>query len=251
MSEAPLIELRNVSKSFGGVRAVDGVSLNLKRGEVLGLLGHNGAGKTTLIKMLSGVFPADQGEFFVRGERVEIRSTKDAKDLGIETIYQTLALSENLDSVANLFLGREKKLFLGFMDEVAIERAARDVLDRMNLRLPGLNKLVSNLSGGQRQAIAIARAIYFDAEVLIMDEPTAALGPEETLRVGDIIRELAGQGIGIVLISHDIHDVFQLADRLLVMRNGRMVGTVPTLDVTEDEALAMIIAGTLPSALSV
>ena len=250
MSEAPLIELRNVSKSFGGVRAVDGVSLTLKRGEILGLLGHNGAGKTTLIKMLSGVFPADHGEFYVRGERAEIRSTKDAKDLGIETIYQTLALSENLDSVANLFLGREKKLFLGFMDEVAMERAARDVLDRMKLRLPGLSKLVSNLSGGQRQAIAIARAIYFDAEVLIMDEPTAALGPEETRRVGDIIRELAGQGIGIVLISHDIHDVFQLADRLLVMRNGRMVGTVPTLDVTEDEALAMIIAGTLPSALS-
>lgn len=250
MSEAPLIELRNVSKSFGGVRAVDGVSLTLKRGEILGLLGHNGAGKTTLIKMLSGVFPADQGEFYVRGERVEIRSTKDAKDLGIETIYQTLALSENLDSVANLFLGREKKLFLSFMDEIAMERAARDVLDRMKLQLPGLNKLVSNLSGGQRQAIAIARAIYFDAEVLIMDEPTAALGPEETRRVGDIIRELAGQGIGIVLISHDIHDVFQLADRLLVMRNGRMVGTVPTLDVTEDEALAMIIAGTLPLALS-
>ena len=250
MSEAPLIELRNVSKSFGGVRAVDGVSLTLKRGEVLGLLGHNGAGKTTLIKMLSGVFPADHGEFYVRGEHVDIRSTKDAKDLGIETIYQTLALSENLDSVANLFLGREKKLFLGFMDEVAMERAARDVLDRMKLRLPGLSKLVSNLSGGQRQAIAIARAIYFDAEVLIMDEPTASLGPEETRRVGDIIRELAGQGIGIVLISHDIHDVFQLADRLLVMRNGRMVGTVPTLDVTEDEALAMIIAGTLPSALS-
>ncbi len=249
MTDAPLIELKDIRKSFGGVRAVDGVSLTLRRGEVLGLLGHNGAGKSTLIKMLSGVFPADSGEFYVRGVKSDIRSTWDAKALGIETIYQTLALSENLDSVANLFLGREMTSFAGFMDEVAMERAARDVLDRMKLRLPGLHKLVSNLSGGQRQAIAIARAVQFNAEVLIMDEPTAALGPEETQRVGEIIVELASQGIGIVLISHDIHDVFRLAHRLLVMRNGQMVGTVRTEEVTEEDALAMIIAGTLPAAM--
>ncbi len=249
MTDAPLIELRDVTKAFGGVHAVDRVSLRLERGEVLGLLGHNGAGKSTLIKMLSGVFPADSGEFFVRGEKVDIRDPRDAKELGIETIYQTLALSENLDSIANLFIGREKTSFLGFMDEVRMERAARETLERMKFNLPNLATLVSSLSGGQRQAIAIARAVLFKAEVLIMDEPTAALGPEETAKVGDLIRELASQGIGIILISHDIHDVFALADRMLVMRNGKMVGTVPTKDVTEDEALAMIIAGNLPSAL--
>jgi len=248
--EAPLIELRNVSKAFGGVHAVDDVSLQLNRGEVLGLLGHNGAGKSTLIKILSGVFPADSGEVFVRGRQVDIRSTRDAKLLKIETIYQTLALSENLDAVANLFLGREMTSFLGFMDEVAMESAARATLARMKLNLPGLDRVVSDLSGGQRQAVAIARAVHFNAEILVMDEPTAALGPEETAKVGELIRELAAQGIGIILISHDIHDVFILADRLLVMRNGRTVGTVRTADVTEDEALAMIIAGSLPAGLA-
>jgi len=250
MTDAPLIELRNVSKAFGGVRAVDDVSLQLHRGEVLGLLGHNGAGKSTLIKILSGVFPADSGEVFVRGRQADIRNTHDAKLLKIETIYQTLALSENLDAVANLFLGRETTSFLGFMDEVAMESAARATLARMKLNLPGLDRVVSDLSGGQRQAVAIARAVHFNAEILVMDEPTAALGPEETAKVGDLIRELAAQGIGIILISHDIHDVFVLADRLLVMRNGRTVGTVRTADVTEDEALAMIIAGCLPAVLA-
>jgi len=245
-----LIELKDVSKSFGGVHAVDRVSLQLDAGEVLGLLGHNGAGKSTLIKILSGVFSGDSGEIFVKGQKVDIRSPKDARYLGIETIYQTLALSENLDCVANLFLGREKTSFLGFMDDVAMENAARETLARMKFNLPQLDKLVSDLSGGQRQAIAIARAIYFNAEVLIMDEPTAALGPEETAKVGQLIRDLAAQGIGIILISHDIHDVFALADRMLVMRNGKMVGTVRTADVSEDEALAMIIAGNLPAVMT-
>lgn len=250
MTDAPLIELSHVSKSFGGLRAVEDVSLALHPGEVLGLLGHNGAGKSTLIKMLSGVFPADRGEIRVNGAPVQIRSTRDAKALGIETIYQTLALSENLDSVANLFLGRERTSFLGFMDDMAMESAARKTLERMKLRLPNLANLVSTLSGGQRQAIAIARAIHFNARILIMDEPTAALGPEETAKIGDLIRELASQGIGIILISHDIHDVFELAQRLVVMRNGRVVGAVRTADVTTDEALAMIIAGTLPTRMN-
>ena len=250
MTGIPLVELSHIVKSFGGVRAVDDVSLTLQPGEVLGLLGHNGAGKSTLIKILSGVFPADTGEIKVNGIPASIRSTRDARALGIETIYQTLALSENLDSVANLFLGREKTSFLGFMDDMAMENAARQTLERMKLRLPNLANLVSTLSGGQRQAIAIARAIHFNARVLIMDEPTAALGPEETAKIGDLIRELASQGIGIILISHDIHDVFELAHRLVVMRNGRVVGAMKTADVTKDEALAMIIAGTLPTRIS-
>jgi len=242
----PLVELRHITKTFGGVHAVDDVSIELAPGEVLGLLGHNGAGKSTLIKILSGVFPADGGDILINGKPVAIRSTRDAKALGIETIYQTLALSENLDSVANLFLGRELTGRFGFMNDEAMEQAARGTLERMKLRLPSLTNLVASLSGGQRQAVAIARAIHFNARILIMDEPTAALGPEETRKVGALIRELSAQGIGIILISHDIHDVFDLAHRLVVMKNGRLVGAVRPTDVSHDEVLAMIIAGAMP-----
>jgi len=242
----PLVEFRHIFKTFGGVHAVEDVSLELGEGEVLGLLGHNGAGKSTLIKILSGVFGADSGEIRFAGEPVTLRSTRDAKALGIETIYQTLALSENLDSVANLFLGRELTGWLGFMNEEAMEEQTRLTLERLRLRLPQLSNLVASLSGGQRQAAAIARAIHFNAKVLIMDEPTAALGPEETRKVGALISELARQGIGIILISHDINDVFDLASRLAVMKNGRLVGAARTADVTKDEVLAMIIAGKLP-----
>lgn len=245
----PLVEFRNIVKTFGGVHAVENVSLDLAEGEVLGLLGHNGAGKSTLIKILSGVFPADSGEIRVAGKPVVIRSTRDAKSLGIETIYQTLALSENLDSVANLFLGRELSGWLGFMNEEAMEEQTRLTLERLKLRLPNLSHLVASLSGGQRQAVAIARAIHFNAKVLIMDEPTAALGPEETQKVGALISGLSQQGIGIILISHDIHDIFDLASRLAVMKNGRLVGVVKTAHVTTDEVLAMIIAGKLPQGL--
>ena len=242
----PLVELRRITKTFGGVHAVESVSIEVGRGEVVGLLGHNGAGKSTLIKILSGVFPADSGEIRIDGQPLAIRSPRDAKAVGIETIYQNLALSENLDSVANLFLGREITGRFGFMNEEAMEMAARGTLERMKLRLPSLTNLVASLSGGQRQAVAIARAIHFNARVLIMDEPTAALGPEETRKVGTLIRELAGQGIGIILISHDIHDVFGLADRLVVLKNGRLVGTVQPDDVSKDEVLSMIIAGAVP-----
>ena len=160
----------------------------------MGLLGHNGAGKSTLIKVLSGVYPPDQGEIRVAGQPVRIESTRDAKALGIETIYQNLALAENLDAVANLFLGRERYTRFGFLDEEAMEHETRRMLDRMKLRLPSLRNEVSRLSGGQRQAIAIGRAVYFDAKILIMDEPTAALGPEETAKVGELIRELKTPG---------------------------------------------------------
>jgi D-xylose transport system ATP-binding protein len=246
---APLVEMRGVSKTFGGVHAVDNVSVELAAGEVLGLLGHNGAGKSTLVKILSGVLAADAGEIRLDGRAVEIRSPRDAKALGIETIYQSLALTDNLDATANLFLGRELTGRLGFLREEAMEHAARGTLGRMRLQLPSLQAAVSSLSGGQRQAVAIARAVHFNARVLIMDEPTAALGPEETRKVGALIRELARQGIGIVLISHDIHDVFDLADRLTVMKNGRLVGTCRTAEVSKDEVLGMIIAGELPRAL--
>ena len=246
-----LVELRNIVKTFGGVLAVENVSLELAEGEVLGLLGHNGAGKSTLIKILSGVFPADSGEIKIAGQPVSIRSTRDAKSLGIETIYQTLALSENLDSIANLFLGREMADRFGFMNEEAMEDQARRTLERLKLRLPSLTRLVASLSGGQRQAVAIARAIHFNAKVLIMDEPTAALGPEETQKVAALIASLSSQGIGIMLISHDIHDIFDLASRLAVMKNGKLIGVVKTSEVTKDEVLAMIIAGKMPERLLV
>ena len=237
---APLVELRRISKAFGGVHAIEDVDVDLFPGEVVALLGHNGAGKSTLIKVLSGVHPPDRGEIRVAGNPVRIESTRDAKALGIETIYQNLALAENLDAVANLFLGRERYTRFGFLDEETMEHETRRMLDRMKLRLPSLRSEVSRLSGGQRQAIAIGRAVYFDAKILIMDEPTAALGPEETAKVGDLVRELKTQGIGIFLISHDIHDVFDLADRITVLSHGRVVGTMRTADVSKDDVLSMI-----------
>lgn len=244
---SPLVELRGISKTFGGVHALENVDVDLTAGEVVALLGHNGAGKSTLIKVLSGVYPPDQGEIRMGGQPVRIENTRDAKALGIETIYQNLALAENLDAVANLFLGRERYTRFGFLDEETMEHETRRMLDRMKLRLPSLRNEVSRLSGGQRQAIAIGRAVYFDAKILIMDEPTAALGPEETAKVGELVRELKTQGIGIFLISHDIHDVFDLADRITVLSHGRVVGTVRTSDVTKDDVLSMIILGRLPA----
>lgn len=243
MSPTPLVEMRNISKAFGGVHAVEDVSIDVLPGEVVGLLGHNGAGKSTLIKILAGVHTPDSGQILIDGKTVEIRSPRDARAHGIETIYQSLALADNLDATANLFLGRETVSRFGVLDEEAMEHQARKVLDRLRLRLPSLHEIVANLSGGQRQAVAIGRAIHFNARVLIMDEPTAALGPEETAKVGDLVRALAGEGIAIFLISHDIHDVFALSDRLSVLKNGRLVGTVRTDEVTKDEALAMIIMG--------
>jgi len=243
----PLVELRGISKTFGGVHALENVDVDLSAGEVVALLGHNGAGKSTLIKVLSGVYPPDQGEIRVAGKPVRIENTREAKALGIETIYQNLALAENLDAVANLFLGRERFTRFGFLDEETMEHETRRMLDRMKLRLPSLRNEVSRLSGGQRQAIAIGRAVYFDAKILIMDEPTAALGPEETAKVGELVRELKTQGIGIFLISHDIHDVFDLADRITVLSHGRVVGTVRTSDVTKDDVLSMIILGRMPA----
>jgi D-xylose transport system ATP-binding protein len=242
----PLVELRDISISFGGIKAVDGVSLDLMPGEVVGLLGHNGAGKSTLIKILSGAYAADSGEIFVNGERAEIASPRDAKRYGIETIYQTLALADNVDAAANIFLGRELVTRWGTLDDVAMEAAARGVMKRLNPHFVRFKEPVRALSGGQRQSVAIARAIHFDARVLIMDEPTAALGPAETKQVGDLILQLKAQGIGIFLISHDIHDVFDLADRISVMKNGRLVGTARVSDVTKDEALGMIILGKCP-----
>jgi D-xylose transport system ATP-binding protein len=244
----PLVEMRNISVAFGGLKAVDNCTVNLFNGEVVGLVGHNGAGKSTLIKVLSGANKADSGEIYISGELATINNPRDAKHYGIETIYQTLALAENIDAASNLFLGREIVTRWGTLDDVAMEAATRSVMGRLNPNFQRFKNPVKTLSGGQRQSVAIARAIYFNARILIMDEPTAALGPAETAQVRDLIRQLKKEGIGIFLISHDIHDVYDLSDRITVMKNGRIVGTVNKTEVTTDEILGMIIAGTLPKA---
>jgi D-xylose transport system ATP-binding protein len=244
--EHPLVQMRDIRVSFGGVRAVDDVSVDLRAGEVIGLVGGNGAGKSTLMRVLSGAHPADSGQILIDGKLVSITNPRDAKTHGIETIYQTLALADNIDAPGNMFLGRELLRRDGALDDDAMESATRSVMKRLNPNFKNFSTAVGWLSGGQRQAVAIARAIHFNARILIMDEPTAALGPAETAQVRTLIQQLKAEGIGIFLISHDIHDVFDLADRISVMLHGRLVGTVNKTEVTTDEVLAMIIMGKLP-----
>jgi D-xylose transport system ATP-binding protein len=241
--QTPLVEMRDIHVSFGGVRAVDGVTVDLHEGEVVGLVGGNGAGKSTLMRVLSGAHPADSGEILINGAAQAITNPRDAKKFNIETIYQTLALADNVDAPANVFLGREITTRWGTIDDGAMEDATRKVMARLNPNFTRFAQPVKSLSGGQRQAVAIARAVYFNARILIMDEPTAALGPAETAQVRDLIRQLKSEGIGIFLISHDIHDVFDLSDRIAVMYHGRIVGIVNKADVTTDEVLGMIILG--------
>ena len=238
----------NIHKRFGGVHAVNGVSIDLYPGEVAGVLGHNGAGKTVLMKALSGAIPSDEGEIRINGDKVRIESPRDARKFGIETIYQTLALADNLDAPNNLFLGREIMTKYGALNDRAMENEARKVIARLNPNFKNITDAVKNMSGGQRQSVAIARAIYFNAKILIMDEPTAALGPQETAMVSELIKQLKSEGIGIFLISHDLHDVFDLSDRVSVIKNGKLIGTRRTKDVTKDEVLGMIIMGKLPKA---
>jgi D-xylose transport system ATP-binding protein len=246
----PLIEMRDIRVSFGGVHAVDGVSVDLNAGEVVGLVGGNGAGKSTLMRVLSGAHVADSGQILLDGKEISIHNPRDAKALGIETIYQTLALADNVDAAANLFLGRELTTRFGSLDDAAMESATRKVMGRLNPRFKNYKTPVKSLSGGQRQSVAIARALHFNARILIMDEPTAALGPAETAQVRELVTQLKSEGIGIFLISHDIHDVFDLSDRIAVMLQGKLVGVVDRDKVTKDEVLAMIIMGKLPAEIS-
>jgi D-xylose transport system ATP-binding protein len=243
-----LVEMRGIRLGFGGVQAVDDVSVDLFPGEVVGLLGHNGAGKSTLVKVLSGACRPDRGDILVDGAPAEIRSPRDARRYNIETIYQSLALAETLNAAQNLFLGRELVSPLGFLDEGAMQAETRAIMRRLNPGFASFAAPVRALSGGQRQAIAIARAVHFEARILIMDEPTAALGVEETAMVAGLVAALKRQGIGIFLISHDIREVMALCDRVSVMKTGRLVGTVRVADVTEEDILGMIVLGKPPGA---
>ena len=242
----PLVEMRNINIAFGGVHAVRDVSVDLFPGELVGLVGHNGAGKSTLMRALSGAHPADSGEVLIDGQPVMIKNPRDAKNLAIETIYQTLALAENIDAPGNMFLGRELTTRVGSLDDSSMESETRKIMYRLNPNFTNFKQPVQHLSGGQRQAIAIARAIYFNARILIMDEPTAALGPTETAQVHALVKQLKSEGIGIFLVSHDIHDVFDLSDRICIMYHGRVVATVKPDEVTSDEVLGMIILGKRP-----
>ena len=245
-SGTPLCEFRDIKVSFGGLHAVAGVSIDLYPGEVVAIVGGNGAGKSTLVHTLSGAHPADEGEILINGQKVLIHNPRDARGYGVEVIYQKLALADNIDAAANVFLGRELTTRNGSLDDEAMDAATQKVMQRLNPRFKNLKTAVKSLSGGQRQSVAIARAVHFNARILIMDEPTAALGPAETAQVRELITQLKAEGIGIFLISHDIHDVFDLADRISVMLQGKLVGTVNKNEVTKDEVLAMIIAGKKP-----
>jgi D-xylose transport system ATP-binding protein len=246
----PLVAMRNINVAFGGVHAVRDVTIELYPGEVVGLVGGNGAGKSTLMKTLSGAQKPDSGEMYVDGKQATITNPRDAKAYAIETIYQTLALADNIDAPANVFLGRELSTPWGTLDDSAMEDATRKVMRRLNPNFKNFAAAVRSLSGGQRQAVAIARAVHFNARVLIMDEPTAALGPAETAQVRDLVRQLKNEGLGIFLISHDIHDVYDLSDRIGVMYHGRLVDTVNKEDSTTDEILGMIILGKKPGEVS-
>ena len=249
-SGTPLVEMRDISIAFGGIKAVNRVSVDLFPGEVVGLLGHNGAGKSTLIKCLSGAYRMDSGTILINGEKAVINNPRDARRYNIETIYQTLALADNLDAASNLFLGRELTTPVGLVDDARMEAETRTIMGRLNPNFQKFSAPVAALSGGQRQSVAIARAVYFNAKILIMDEPTAALGPQETRMVADLIEELKRQGLGIFLIDHDVHQVKELCDRAAVMKNGELVGVVDVDQVSVDDILAMIIAGKKPGQLA-
>jgi len=241
----PLLRLVKVSKSFGGVRAVQQVSLDVHRGEVVGLVGDNGAGKSTLIKIVSGVYSPEEGEIHFQGARVAFSSPKDALDLGIQTIYQDLALVENLDVGANIFLGREpRRRYLGVipvLDNRKMAAEAEQALDRLEIHIPVLTSPVRDLSGGQRQSVAITRAVYWQAKLMIMDEPSAALGVAEHKKVLDLILLLKTQGIPVILISHTLPDIFAVTDRIVVMRRGVKVAELPTRETTSDQVVKLIV----------
>lgn len=239
----PLVEMRDICLSFGGVRAVDHVTVTLYPGEVVGLLGHNGAGKSTLIKILSGAYPCDSGEILINGAKADIRSPRDARRYNIETIYQTLALADNLDAPANLFLGRELTDRWGFVDDDRMEAETRKILGRLNPNFRKFKTPVKALSGGQRQSVAIARAVYFNARILIMDEPTAALGVPEQRKVVALIKTLREQGRGVIFISHNLGDIFTVADRIVVLRRGILAGERTIAETTPDEIVRLMVGG--------
>src|SRR5207245_1192415 len=239
-SGEPRLRLRGISKSFGSVRALYQVDFEVNAGEVVGLGGENCVGKSTLIKVISGVAPADEGEIFLEDKKVNIPNPQSANNLGIETVYQDLALCDNLDVVANLFLGREERSFIRSLNEIDMEKQALNVLRTLDVKLPSTRTPVATLSGGQRQSVAVAKSILRKAKVVLLDEPTAALGVAQTRQVLNLIRRLREQGLAVVVISHNLADVFEVVDRVIVLRLGRRVGTFEVKSTTPERVVAAI-----------
>lgn len=241
----PVIRCTHLFKRFGGLTAVNDVSLELYKGEVLALVGDNGAGKSTMIKMISGVYKPDEGEIFLEETPITMASPMEARNLGIETIYQDLALCENLDATVNIFLGREpRKRMLGLwhqVDRPHMLDESRKVLDRLDIRIPGLQRPIRQMSGGQRQAVAIARAVYWNAKVVIMDEPTAALGLPEQRKVHELVHTLRDEGVPVIIISHNLQDIFATSDRIIVMRRGNKVGDLLAKDTNGEELVGLMV----------
>jgi len=241
-----LLRVENLTKRFGGLVAVNDVSMDVNIGEVVGLVGDNGAGKSTLIKMVAGVYQPDGGEIYFDNQKVAFSQPREARDAGIETIYQDLALAENLDVGSNIFLGREVKTnYLGglirTLDRRKMQDESADVLSRLEIEIPSLTQQIRNLSGGQRQAVAIARSIYWNARLMIMDEPTAALGVAEQRKVLTLVRTLRDQGVPVIIISHNMQDVFAVADRIVILRRGRKVGELIAAETTPDEVVSLMV----------
>ncbi|HEX9344022.1 MAG TPA: ATP-binding cassette domain-containing protein [Actinomycetota bacterium] len=240
MASTPLLELRGVNKRFGAVQALSEVDFAAPAGEVTALVGDNGAGKSTLIKIISGIYAPDQGEYLFEGKPVQVNGPQAAVDLGIATVYQDLALADNLDVVANLFLGRELIAPVRRLDETVMEREANQVLDSLAVRIPSVRTQVAGLSGGQRQSVAIARSMLGEPKVVLLDEPTAALGVAQTAQVLSLIRRLRERGLAVVIISHNLADVFEVADRIEVLRLGRRVAVFAARQTSSDEVVSAI-----------
>ncbi len=248
MTDKALLALKKVSKNFGAVQALTDVDFEVRTGEVMALVGDNGAGKSTLIKGVAGIYPFDGGETYFDGKRVTINGPRDIAALGIEVVYQDLALADNLDVVANMFLGREQVLTLGRLDETRMQLACAETLDSLSVTtIRSVRQPVASLSGGQRQAIAVAKAVMWNSRLVILDEPTAALGVAQTRQVLDLTRRLADRGLAVVIISHNLHDIFEVADRITVLRLGRKVREFVTAETTQQEVVHAITAGTVES----
>ncbi len=247
-TRTPLLEMTGISKRFGAVQALYDVRFDVYAGEVVALVGDNGAGKSTLIKAISGIYPVDSGTIRWEGRDVSISGPQDASGLGIATVYQDLALCDNLDVVANLYLGREMASGVGalaIIDEVTMEKRAIEVLRRLSVKIPSVRTRIALMSGGQRQSVAVARSVLWENKVVLLDEPTAALGVAQTKEVLDLVKRLRDEGHGVVIISHNLADVFEVADRITVLRLGRYVGTYDARTVSREQVVALM-TGAVP-----
>ena len=240
----PTLEARGISKSFGSVQALTDVDFEVAAGEVMALVGDNGAGKSTLIKCIAGIHPIDEGEIFFEGKKVSISGPRDAAALGIEVVYQDLALCDNLDVVQNMYLGREERDWIGRLREAPMEARTAETLKSLRVTtIRTIRQQVASLSGGQRQSVAIGRAVMWNSRVVILDEPTAALGVAQTEQVLQLVRRLAEQSLAVVLISHNLHDIFEVADRITVLRLGRNVSVFKRAETTQQALVHAITAG--------